>query len=178
MVVKLERKFNKLEGQLDEVLSNMDVADKGILTYKPSDEKWNCLQILEHLQRSESATLSYLKKKIPTIEHEFRTGFTQGYRSFLLKLFLSTPLKFKAPAGFADIPEDLNFPEVRSSYRETRVGIREMMEKISEKNLDRAIMKHPRIGPINALQTLDFLTSHFSHHRRQIETLLKAAKDQ
>jgi len=174
MVIVLDKKLKQLDVALHEVFEMLDAADTSSLSFKPSAEKWSAVQILSHLQQAEQGSLSYLHKKVPEIDNQFATGFKQRYRSFLLKFFLATPLKFKAPAAFAAIPEDLDYEEVKKAYLGTRQGIREIMGRINEEHLNRAVMKHPRIGSINALQTLEFFASHFDHHRKQIEARLRA----
>jgi hypothetical protein len=173
MIRILEKKLNGINDSLEEVLTLLDDAGEDVLNYKPEPGKWSSVQILNHLCISETSSLMYMSKKVPDIDNQFRTGFKQQYRSFLLKFFLATPLKFKAPGGFGDMPDDLVYEDVKNDYLETRRGIEEIMRKISEANLNRAIMKHPRIGRINAVQTLDFFHSHFNHHRKQIESRIQ-----
>ncbi|MEJ2005168.1 MAG: DinB family protein [Cyclobacteriaceae bacterium] len=172
MISVLDKKLRLLDESLSKVIAKLDVADSEILTYKPGPEKWNAVQILAHLQQSETASVAYMNKKLPAIDDQLKTGFKESYRSFLLKMFLYSPLKFKAPAAFANMPEDLVYKEIRDQYFQTRRELREVLSLLNEEHLDRAIMKHPRIGRINAPQTLDFIASHFEHHRKQIDDRL------
>ena len=176
MIQILKIKLDGLDSSLQDVIMLLDQADHTTLGYKPEPGKWNAVQILNHLYLSEARSLAYMRKKLPEIEAQFNTGFKQRYRSFLLNFFLNTPLKFKAPRGFGEMPEDLEYEKVRDAYLETRKDIHEVMGELSEKNLNRAIMKHPRIGKINAVQTLSFFKSHFNHHRRQIESRISNSR--
>lgn len=158
---------------LNDVIRQINRSDDQSVHRKPATDKWSAAQVLYHLRLSEEASLGYLRKKIPEISSLKNTGLRNRYRSFLLRIFLLSPLKFKAPASVSDIPDQPDLEELTSAYLRIRSELRELMSQITESNAGKAIMKHPRIGPINAHQTMDFLEAHFIHHENQIKALLK-----
>ena len=173
MLPAVQKKLDQMDRLLNDVIGKINNSDDQMIHRKPATGKWSAAQVLYHLRLSEEASLGYLRKKIPEINTLQNTGLKNRYRSFLLRMFLLSPLKFKAPPAVSEIPDRPDLEELTSAYLSIRSELREIMSKITESDAGKANMKHPRIGPINAYQTMDFLEAHFIHHENQIKALLK-----
>ncbi len=174
MLPVLHKKLNQLNDSLDRLLAIMDQAESDHRTRKPSSNKWSPIQILYHIKLSEQASIGYLTKKMTVIDSLPDTTISNSYKSWLLSLALWSPLKFKAPSVVADIPDVPDYELLKEEFRDLRSELRTLMSNLEEQHLQRTVMKHPRIGPINIVQTMSFFQSHFVHHERQIRNLLPA----
>ncbi|MCA6078568.1 DinB family protein [Fulvivirga sedimenti] len=172
MVPELQKKLNQLNDSLQNLLTDMDKTESSILIQKHSPEKWSPVQILYHVKLSEQLSIGYLSRKIQVIDTLPKTSFRQTYRSWLLTLALRSPLKFKAPSVVSEIPDIPDYNILKLEYNDLRTELEKVMSGIQPDQVNRSIMKHPRSGPINILQTMDFFQSHFQHHERQIRNLI------
>lgn len=95
-------------------------------------------------------------------------------RFTLLQLSQRIPiLKFKAPnVVVANTPQALPFDELVSQWDELRNDLKAILESIEEKNVKKAIYKHPLAGRLDAAQATAFFYEHMHHHWPQIKRLL------
>jgi DinB superfamily len=171
----LEKKFNLLQKNKENILQQIKGLDNKILFSKPRPRKWSAAQILYHVFQSEYGVQRYLKKKIQAL-HLPKTGFRERIRSWLLDKYLKSSRKFKAPKGI-DVPQaefDLNkFLEKWDLLREE---MRSFLDNFPREKIDRSIFKHPVVGRIDIFQTLSFLDLHSQRHFQQIRTILDIAE--
>jgi hypothetical protein len=163
----ITQKLKKLEQErssLDERLRSYPLSR---LNAAPAPGKWSPLQVVYHLYLSERLALKYMTFKWKEKEKVGFAGMKEKIRLRLLKLVLASPLKFKAPAPVAEIPKTLEY-SLLSDWEVLRRETAEFLEKFDEENLNIRIFKHPFIGRIAILQTLDFYHAHFKHHETQI----------
>ena len=173
MDAKVSQKFQSLE-----VLRQYLVTIADELTQEQANEiiitdKWTLGQQLYHLYLVEKATFESISSRLKEERRHKKTGFKERYRMFLLKIALGLPLKFKAPPVVADsIPENVDVAKLKTEYENLSAGWELLLNVLSQDQLHIRLFKHPVIGPINILQTLDFLKAHLKHHLPQINGLL------
>lgn len=177
MLPKLQTPYDELETELEELFTYMDSLPEKRRHQSP-EGAWSAVQILYHLKESEKGTAAYLTKKIQAPKSEVPTG---GLSSKLCSYFLSKNLrnyskKFKAPSAFKEMPEDLNYNEVRAEYLHARENLKDVLEKFESGMLGKAYFKHPRAGRITIIQTMNFLKDHFERHAEQIKERSKAGQ--
>jgi hypothetical protein len=173
MLPELKRKHTRLKSSYDFLKVKLIEENDQKLNITPAPEKWSVLQIMTHLHLSESLTLQYLEKKMQA-ENLPVTGIREAIRSLSLRLAFSLPLKFEAPEVVrVNIPDQVNTKALFDKYDSTRTDLEEFLSDFPENKLNLAIFRHPRIGYINIIQTLDFLQVHFQHHEKQINSILK-----
>ena len=167
MYRSVSKKYHQLEkARID--LTNLLIgqpAEK--LVASPAPGKWSSLQVINHLFLSETLALKYMKYKWNDRQSLGKAGLRESAKLTLLKITLASPLKYKAPSQAAEFPE---VPD-RSLLKEwdlERKRLAEFLENFDEDSLRIRIFKHPYIGRISILQTLDFFHAHFIHHKKQI----------
>jgi uncharacterized damage-inducible protein DinB len=169
----IERQFEKLEAQRTELLSAVAGASEGALTSKP-DGKWSVLEILTHIVTAEQLSQAYLKKKMQGIESLPEAGLSSWLRSGLLTVSQRLPLRYKAPRRVVEnTPEGLPLAEIKNRWDASRQEYRELLGRITETTVNKAVYKHPRAGYMNVLQMITFYRDHIVHHRPQIISRLK-----
>ena len=166
---KLKHKFDKLEISRLNLISLLGDQDKNALTFKINKNKWSPLQICFHVIKSEQLTLLALNKTKQSIENLKKSGLAGIMRDVSLRFALKSKIKFKAPAMVAKVPEDYDFTELMKKWETIRSSLKEYTDDFPEQYSDRAVFKHPIAGWMNLSQALNFLQSHFDHHKLQIE---------
>lgn len=147
------------------------------LRQKPPGNAWSLLQILEHMVGIEKAVLSYLKKKEYTAIPDKGT-LPNRLRALLLSLALKSPLRFKVPRVEGLSPANTTPPAALArEWQAVRDELADYVEKFPEKLEGKAVFRHPRAGGLSLRQTLQFITDHMNHHRRQTAEQLRRLKE-
>lgn len=82
-------------------------------------------------------------------------------------------LKFRAPnVIMASTPRALPVDELISQWDALRNDLKLLLESIEEKNVKKAIYKHPLAGRLDAAQATAFFYEHIYHHWPQIKRLM------
>ncbi len=169
-VYKLHR---SLERKRAELWKLVDASSKAILEKSPAPSKWNTLQILHHVQKSEEATLQYIVKKLSYSPEGLPAAtYLSHLKVLLLRFVLWSPIKFKAPKGLDQVPANPDIEGLKQSWQLNFDEFSALIERLSEKELRYQLFKHPIIGRVDMKDTLKFMISHFDHHERQIKRLI------
>ena len=115
-----------------------------------------------------------MKKKMLGIDQLNNSGIAGSLRFTLLQLSQRIPiLKFRAPnVVVANTPQALPIDELISQWDALRNDLKSLLESIEEKNVKKAIYKHPLAGRLDAAQATAFFYEHIHHHWPQIKRLL------
>ena len=165
----LKIKFHKLESSRIDLVSLLEIQSKQALTFKVDEKTWSPLQVCFHDIKSEQLTLLSLNKNLQQKDNLKRSSFAGIIRDASLNFALKSKIKFKAPPLVANMPEEYDFAELMKKWGTIRSSLKEYLDNFPEQYSDRAIFKHPIVGWMNLSQTLNFLQSHFDHHKLQIE---------
>ena len=170
---QLIKKLEDLETDRNELILWLSQRDKAELTYRPHAYRWNVLEILYHLLLSEAGTLRYIRKKLQYSPNGLPdAGMFSHMKTVVLEWMLTTPVKFKAPAGLDKFPEEPILEKIDADWSASRLEFKKMIEELSEKQLKWQLFKHPIIGRIDMEDTLKFLSAHYHHHKKQIKKLI------
>jgi len=154
-------------------MAELSNASGDTLSLKPSKDKWSVNEILTHLVTSEQLTIRYQKKKSLGVEQLRNSGLAEKIRYAVLEISQRLPLKFKAPKHLvSNTPEALAFPQLLTSWNATRQALKEFLNSITDRNVNKLIYKHPVAGRFDVSQCLMFMREHYHHHLPQIKRLL------
>ena len=168
MNLKLKRKFDKLEKGRLELFSKLERIDTNLLMKKPTEVKWSIIQILFHLFKSEQLSIISIKHTITKNKNIKNSNILSHFRGLVLMLALSTNFKFKAPQNVAVIPDNGSLNDLQIKWDKVRKNLLEIIETTDEKILKSDIFSHPLAGKMNLNATINFMHSHFNHHKKQI----------
>ncbi len=144
-------------------------SEQEILT-QFEENSWSVNQVLQHLLTIERQVLIYMKKKM--LDPKLHTAsFRNWWKLQLTILLLRSPLKFKAPAKVADIPNSGSLEELKVAFAKTRKDMEEFIYALPSEYHNKLLFRHPRSGMLSLNQTISFLHSHWVHHRAQLKTL-------
>src|SRR4030095_10908334 len=148
--------FEKLEDSKRELLKQLAQLDETILHYKPSKEKWSIIQIIFHLNSSESGSVKYIGKKSLGGTAVPKSSLISSIKSYLLTSALRN-FTWKKPAILPDPPEKLVTGDMMKQWDDTRIGMKQLLDAVPEEMLDRQIYRHPLGGRMNVKQALTFM---------------------
>jgi hypothetical protein len=148
-----------------------------VLNQSPGSGVWSPLQVLSHVLKSETSSLTYVKKKLSFDPQLKKAGIITWFKWILLKVFLYAPLKFKAPKGVAteDLPTMTDLAEFKAAIGEHRKSLRSYLENVDAKRFDQEVYRHPIAGRLSLKQMIKFFTHHLYRHSNQIFKRLPAA---
>ena len=163
--------FEQLESRKQKLLDELDAMDEGLLNYKPSAKEWSFLQVIQHLMKSEELSISYMNKKLQAPGKLQKAGIAERFRALMLKIALVLPVKYKAPYGVSDIPEQADYSELKQRWHGLRQQMADLLQEVPDELVHTKLFKHPIVGRMNLLQAIEFLNQHFDHHLYQVKRL-------
>ena len=175
MNTDLNQRFERLEATRVSVVARLEGRDRGLLNRPREDGGWSVLQVLHHVITAESGTLRYTSKKMLGGTKLPRAGLGSRMRLLALKGAMVSPLRFRAPAITANVPDEADPAKVLALWQETREGWGKLLGEFPEELLDRVVFRHTLVGLMGLADTLDFLQTHLDHHVRQVDRQLKTS---
>lgn len=169
----LKSGFEKMEATKATLLRGLASLDADTLNRKPDAATWSILQVVAHLTKSEGGTLQYIKKKTQDPAALPKAGLLPWFRIAALVAGIHSPMRFKAPAGIADVPDTGDLQSASFAWAEVREDWREFVEAFPETLNDRVIFRHPFVGLLGPAQVMIFLNEHLGNHVRQIARIRK-----
>ena len=174
---KLEYKLSQLIKSQKQLLNQVEGLTPAEINYQPEKDQWSVGQVLYHLYLVERLTLDYMKEKRLEIDSLAKTGLKESWRTFLMKISLKLPIKFKAPTSVKEnIPHKIDLEKLSQDWAITHEGYNAFIDEFPANAYHSKIFRHPRIGKINLNQTLSFIQDHFDHHLPQVKNLLSKTK--
>ena len=149
--------------------------DEGALNQPPAEGKWSIIQVMCHLTVAEKASLAGIRRKMTDRADLRKAGVAGGLKSAFLRLVLRLPLRFKAPARSATVPEQQDLETTRRQWDEVRAAWRETIGSFPPELSDQGIFRHPVVGPMSFAQALRFMEDHVGHHAKQIDRIARAS---
>lgn len=172
MSLDLARRLDRLEASRRRAVALLDGRDGVALNRSPRAGRWSALQVLHHVIASETATLAYVRKKMLGGAALSPVGVSSRLKRLALQAALALPLRFRAPAATAAVPEHIDPGELRVLWERTREEWRELLDTFPPSLEDRLVFRHPFVGLMGLADTLAFLEAHLDHHVRQVEMLV------
>lgn len=175
-----QKTLDQIDKKLGKLLADLDQYTDDVLNQKPAPDVWSVLQVMEHLYRAESISLAYVKKKLSFKPKLKRAGLATAWRSFVLRLYLNLPIKWKAPKAVSEetFPAQSELEELGERWQKTRQETRDFFESLPNDIWDKEVYKHPFAGRLKLHDMLTFYDAHFSRHQKQIYRTLEKVKAQ
>jgi hypothetical protein len=171
----LALQFQTLNTSLDELLHLLQEYPEEQLNERPSPEGWSALQVCHHLLKSEELALCYLRKKLSFNPKLKPANMATKMRKKLLLTYLSTPIKYRAPAAVGDdvLPVWSSLHEVEKHWKMCRHDFAMFLSQLPEDVFDKEVYKHPFAGRLCLEGMLHFFEQHFNRHVKQIKRTLR-----
>lgn len=173
---KLITRLDRLNEQLEKLLSLLSAYTTEQLQEKPTPESWSAIQVIQHVMLAEQLSVGYVRKKMQFPQGLKKSSLENWIRLQLLRFFMNAPLKFKAPAIVAEpkFSNDVDFGILAEKWRAIRTDLRKLLDEFPPELEGTNIYKHAMAGRLSLNGMLEFFEGHFSRHRKQIFNALKA----
>jgi DinB superfamily len=168
---KLQNQFHELEKQRSELLQKLGSLSPEVLNKTSVDSKWSPNQIILHLILAEQLSYKSIKAKLIKGNLE-KAGIMSSVRAILLRLFLRSNIKFKAPVAVSLLPSNLDFNTLLEDWSKSRLQFEEMLESLPDHLLTKYIFKHPAAGKMNIYGCLTFMKEHIRRHEQQVVKII------
>ncbi len=122
---------------------------------------------------SEAATLGYVRKKMQAGTSLPPAGLGSRLRRAAVALVLALPVRVRAPAVAASVPDVVEPAALRARWDEVRAGWRELVATFPAELEGRLVFRHPFAGRMGLADTLAVLQAHLDHHVPQVERALE-----
>lgn len=173
MQAELKSHFDRLEKSKAEIRQFYSGYSEAELNAPPAPGKWGALQHMAHILSSETMGLGYMKKKIQGADKAGRSGLRENTMSFLLKAFLKSGIKFKAPSVLQEPAAHYTVDALFAAWDGLREEYVRFLDPMDDRMAHTLIYKHPMAGRLNPAQALDFMGIHLDRHIRAAKKGLK-----
>lgn len=171
MSASLMQRLEALEVRRRALFERLEGLDPDLLNRPPGEGRWSMVQVMSHLIRSEELSLSYLQRKVDNPEGLPNVTMKGWLRLLTLAVVLRSPLRFKAPAAAAEVPDNEDPAATRRRWDDVRAGWRSLLEHFPPELRKKGVFRHPFAGRMTIAQTLAFMGEHFRHHEKQIDAI-------
>lgn len=166
-------RLERLEASRARALSLLLPHDATALNRAPGPGRWSALQVLHHVIESEAATLGYVRKKMQAGASLPPARLGSRLRRAAVQLGLALPLRFRAPAVAAVVPDVIEPVSLRARWDEVRAGWHELLETFPASLEGRLVFRHPFAGRMGLADALAVLQAHLDHHVPQVVRALE-----
>ena len=168
----MTEKIENLNNELSLIFKRLSKRSNHEINYKLNSKKWSIGENLYHLWLTEINTEKYIRKKTSYPDTLINVSKMARFRLKILKLIFFLGLKFKAPKIVVDpIPKNIDLNELKNKWLKSRDSFEILINNLDKKILKKGILRHPIAGRIDMDMTLNFLLSHFIHHKKIIHKL-------
>ncbi len=169
-------RLERLNQELEDLLSYLSSFPSEKLKEKPSPKAWSVVEVMQHVMLAERLSVGYVRKKIQYPQGLKKAGIESKLRQLLLRIFLYSPIKFKAPEIVSEqkFSNEADFESLAKQWREIREQTGKLLAEIPPHLQQTNLYKHALAGRLPLDGMLQFFSGHFRRHRKQIKQTLKA----
>ncbi len=171
-----QKKLDKLDARLDEVLKVMRDAGDRALHKAPIEGAWTPLQTLHHIYLAERAGVDYLLYKFGKEEEPPPSNLRSRLNGKLISAAFATPKKFKSPESMDSrnivSSRSLTLESISYDLRMLRNELEDILKSAPDSWHKAAVFLHPVVGRMSLKDMLAFFQSHQTRHIRQIKRAL------
>jgi len=175
MIKTLQNDFKEIEASRELLFNDLKKYTEDQLNFKPTENEWSILQVMNHLMMAEVSSVVYVQKKltngladIPKMDAEGDERFAQ------LASYMQADNRTSAPPMVTPTFERTTLAATREGWDTIRQDTATQLERFGEADLNKAAYKHLLAGRMSIVQMLGFFRLHFNRHLGQIERI-KAA---
>lgn len=175
-VEKYQKKLEKLDSRLDDVLKLMRDAGDRALHKAPIVGAWTPLQTLHHIYLVERTSVDYLLYKFGQEEEPPSANFRSRLNGKMLVAAFASPKKFKSPEALDSrnivSSKSLTLESLSYDLRMVRNELEDILRTAPDAWHKSAVYRHPVVGRMSLKDMLTFFNSHQTRHFRQIKRAL------
>jgi uncharacterized damage-inducible protein DinB len=165
----------KIQDNKIQLLNSFLNLNKEEIEFKPAENVWSVLEVLEHIFMINKAVLKVIVT--PALEKSNNTSYELFGESKLNHLIV-TKRANKVPAPEFSNPTGL-FTTITDAEQNLNSLIDKIVDYINEINIEQETitLKHPILGDMTKVDWIHFMIAHTNRHLLQIEELKAVAKN-
>ena len=167
------KRFSRLEALRIEAQELLASFSDEAVNNPETQGKWGAIQHLAHIVGSETAGLTYMKKKMGGASNAGDAGFMGGIRLAVLSFALSLPIKFKAPPVLQEPDSYITKEDFFQRWESLRKEYELFLDGLDSDHVHSKLYKHPAVGRMSVIQALEFMAIHLERHIKSVRIILK-----
>ena len=176
MATALQISFDSLEHKRRALEAGLSALPQAELGFRPGPQRWSIRMTLEHVVVSEEGITAEMEQAIkgrrPTQEARSPSAIRMVLFAMNQDVPVDVPAKELEPSGEPQLSELLErWQGARRRMQQTLGAILPAEEALP-------VFRHPFGGPMDAAETLEFLSAHLDNHARQIHRIRQAFASQ
>lgn len=159
--------LGRIERIREELLEEVQPLPDDQIRQSSSEEKWNILEIIEHLVLAEDYVFGGSEKPTPkkrTPLHFLRYVFVMS----ILRSFI----KVNVPSRKMKPQFNSSLEVLTKRWEQNHQTLRKYLENLDSNTLSDAVFFHPISGPLTAQQALYMLEVHLKRHHKQVQEII------
>ena len=175
-VAEARRLVEQVEDARDRVLARTDSLPLDRAYRRPEPGSWCVAEVVEHLVLAESFGLRGLWRVVEDVaagRGPEPVDRAQAART-IDQIFAETTPRMQAPDMVVPRAEGRPFPYWRGRLAGNRLLLAVLGQTLGAVGLDRIVMPHFLVGPLDGRQRLGFFRWHLERHLAQVERILTA----
>jgi hypothetical protein len=169
MLTELKVLYGGLEERKQLLLERIRSLTEAQLNFRPGQDRWTVLQILQHMVIAERG-MRLSEKELR--DNPLRTLLKPGKLVDVVRGVLEKDIPVDVPHASLNPDEKPHLDEIVALWEKERPALRELLESIKREAIDHVMFSHPAAGPITAVQMLGLAIAHFDTHERAIDRLI------
>ncbi|MEZ5356303.1 MAG: DinB family protein [Bryobacteraceae bacterium] len=155
----------------EQLLNELAEWTPGELRFRPSEDSWSALAVIDHLILAERAVLAAMRSHLG--ERRDVTWKDRCRGAFILAIMVS-PIRVKVPGSARQIlplETSPDLPSLRRTWADDRRALAGFLQGLSAAERKQGVFRHPVGGWTTPSGALLFLHLHFRHHLHQVRRL-------
>lgn len=172
MIKELEQPYQQFLSTKKQFLDRINAASKEQQLFKPSEDSWSMVEVLEHILLSESGVLGFMKK-YPPAQSAFKVNLKSRILYKLLAKLYKSGKKVKVPAKFLNPTGGKSLASLLEESQGNNEFLSGILKDFPEEKLKYSAFKHTVSGGMTIGNTIEFFENHIIHHSHQLDRLEK-----
>ena len=137
---------------------------ESICLVAPSPGAWSPVQVVQHLVLVHEGAATILARTAAPVGESHRPSW---WRPAMMQFVLRAGMRIKAPTARVLPVAAVPLGALAERWKAAQAWLRGELEGKGARWGNDGVFRHPLAGWLDASQTLDFLSDHIEHHRRQ-----------
>ncbi|MBM7647682.1 hypothetical protein JOC78_000603 [Bacillus ectoiniformans] len=153
-----------IEQVRQEVLNSVTGLTNSQLNWRPEENSWSIIQVLDHLYLMERAVAK-------GIVSQLNDDSSEAVEDKPIELTVDRSVKVTAPSFVVPADGEMNVEEVKAKLAESRRSLIEIVNGSDAEALESKSYPHPVFGSLNLKQWVPFIGFHEKRHLDQMNEI-------
>jgi hypothetical protein len=176
MTTSLRISFGSLEDRRRGLVALLAALPLAELGFRPGPQRWSILMTLEHVVVSEEGIAAEMEQALKGRRPPQESRSPSAIRMVLFAMNQDVPVD--VPAKELEPSGGPALGELLERWQRARRSMQQSLDAIQPADEALPVFRHPFGGPMDAGETLEFLSAHLDNHQRQVHRIRQAFASQ